>query len=77
MLSERGPMHGHQIRLLPEEEHLDPWTDITIGRLRGAIRRLTAEGLIEKERTEQVDSYPQRKVWRTTESDAQPLSRSG
>ncbi|MFD7667495.1 PadR family transcriptional regulator [Streptomyces sp. NPDC059788] len=74
VLSERGPMHGHQIRLLSEEEHLDLWTDITIGGLYGAIKRLAAEGLIEEERTEQVGSYPQRKVWRITEAGAQSLS---
>ncbi|OLT27064.1 hypothetical protein BJF79_42900 [Actinomadura sp. CNU-125] len=73
-LSERGPMHGHQLRLLSEEEHLDLWTDITTGGLYGAIKRLAAEGLIEEVRTEQVGSYPQRKIWRITDVGAQTLS---
>lgn len=29
-------MHGHQLRLLAEEEHIDLWTDITVGGLYGA-----------------------------------------
>ncbi|GLZ15207.1 hypothetical protein Acsp04_54420 [Actinomadura sp. NBRC 104425] len=73
-LSERGPMHGHQLRRLAEEEHLHLWTDITIGGLYGAIKRLAAEGLIAEERTERVGSYPHRKVWRITEAGARALS---
>ncbi|NUW42597.1 PadR family transcriptional regulator [Nonomuraea rhodomycinica] len=73
-LSERGPMHGHQLRLLAEEEHLDLWTDITIGGLYGAIKRLAAEGLIGEVRTERVGSYPQRQVWRITDAGSRTLS---
>ncbi|GAA3078452.1 hypothetical protein GCM10017600_06310 [Streptosporangium carneum] len=67
-------MHGHQLRLLAEEEHLDLWTDITVGGLYGAIKRLAAEELIEEVRTEQVGSYPQRKIWRITDAGSQTLS---
>ncbi|MEV4459454.1 PadR family transcriptional regulator [Microbispora sp. NPDC049633] len=73
-LSDRGPMHGHHLRLLSEEEHLDQWTDITTGGLYGAIKRLAAEGLIEEVRTEKMGSYPTRKVWRITEAGSQTLS---
>ncbi|MGV9309651.1 MULTISPECIES: PadR family transcriptional regulator [unclassified Nonomuraea] len=73
-LSERGPMHGHHLRLLSEEEHLDLWTDITTGGLYGAIKRLAAEGLIEEMLKETVGSYPTRKIWRITEAGAQALS---
>jgi DNA-binding PadR family transcriptional regulator len=66
-LLERGEMHGHQLRLLAEEEHIDMWTDISVGGLYGAIKRLAAEGLIEGVRTERAGGYPQRQVWRITE----------
>jgi len=69
-LRERGPMHGHQLRLLFEEERLDLWTDITVGGLYGAIKRLAAEGLIEPVRTEQVGAYPERRVWQITDAGA-------
>jgi DNA-binding PadR family transcriptional regulator len=65
-LEQHGPMHGHQLRLLAEEEHVDTWTDISVGSLYGAIKRLAAEGLIEELRTEREGSYPPRQVWGIT-----------
>ena len=56
-------MHGHQLRLLAEEEHVGLWTDITVGGLYGAIKRLAAEDLIEEVRVERAGAYPQRQVW--------------
>jgi DNA-binding PadR family transcriptional regulator len=65
-LEQHGPMHGHQLRLLAEEEHVDTWTDISVGSLYGAIKRLGAEGLIEELRTEREGAYPPRQVWGIT-----------
>lgn len=67
-------MHGHQLRLLAEEEHIDLWTDITVGGLYGAIKRLAAEGLIEELRIERKGAYPQRQVWGITEAGSQALA---
>ena len=50
-LADEGEMHGHQLRQLAEMEHIDMWTDITVGALYGAIKRLAAEDLIEEEET--------------------------
>lgn len=61
-----GEMHGHQLRQLAEKEHIDMWTDITVGGLYGAIKRLAAEGLIEEARIEREGAYPERQVWRIT-----------
>jgi len=65
-LADEGEMHGHQLRQLAEKEHIDMWTDITVGALYGAIKRLAAEGLIEEVRVEREGSYPERQVWRVT-----------
>jgi len=65
-LEERGEMHGHQLRQLAEQEHVDEWTDITVGALYGALKRIAAEGLIEEVRTEQVGGYPERQIWNIT-----------
>lgn len=46
-LAGRSPMHGHQLRLLADEEQVSEWADITVGGLYGAIKRLAAEVLIE------------------------------
>ena len=65
-LAERGPMHGHALRLLAEEEHIDEWTDFTVGAVYGVLKRLSADGLIESVRTERAGSYPERHVYAIT-----------
>jgi DNA-binding PadR family transcriptional regulator len=65
-LADEGEMHGHQLRQLAEMEHIDEWTDISVGALYGAIKRLHAEGLIDEVRTEREGSYPERQVWGIT-----------
>ncbi|MGX9789464.1 PadR family transcriptional regulator [Mycobacterium sp. MMS18-G62] len=72
-LQERGPMHGHQLRLLAEEEHVSLWTDISVGSLYGAIKRLAAEELIEEVRVERSGAYPQRQVWAITDAGREAL----
>lgn len=68
-----GEMHGHQLRQLAEKEHIDMWTDITVGGLYGAIKRLAAESLIEEARVEREGAYPERQVWRITEQGHESL----
>ncbi len=65
-LADEGDMHGHQLRQLAEKEHIDMWTDISVGALYGAIKRLAHEGLIEEVRAEREGSYPERQVWHIT-----------
>lgn len=65
-LADEGEMHGHQLRQLAEKEHIDEWTDISVGALYGAIKRLRAEGLIDEVRTERDGAYPERQVWGIT-----------
>lgn len=67
-LEEGGEMHGHQLRQLAEQEHIDLWTDISVGALYGALKRLAAEGLIEELRTEQVGGYPERQIFGLTDA---------
>lgn len=73
-LADRGQMHGHQLRLLADEEHVSEWADITVGGLYGAIKRLASEDLIEEVRVEQAGNYPQRQVWGITESGRRVLA---
>jgi DNA-binding PadR family transcriptional regulator len=63
---ERGPMHGHQLRLLAEEERIHLWADVSVGALYGAIKRLANEGLIHELRVEREGSYPERQVFDIT-----------
>ena len=59
-------MHGHQLRLLAEQEHVAMWTDFAVGALYGAIKRLAAEQLIEVIRVERDGNYPERQVYGIT-----------
>ncbi len=65
-LEEQGPMHGHALRLLAEQEHVESWADVTVGAIYGAIKRLAAEELIEAVRTEREGNYPERQVFGIT-----------
>src|SRR5262245_61880972 len=67
-LADEGEMHGHQLRQLAEKEHVHLWTDISVGALYGALKRLAAEGLIDEARTEREGAYPERQVWRITDA---------
>jgi len=70
----RGEMHGHQLRQLAEQERVHLWTDISVGGLYGALKRLAGEGLIAEVRTEQVGGYPERQVWGITEAGRDSLA---
>lgn len=72
-LAERGPMHGHALVALAEQEHVHEWTDISVGGLYGAARRLAAEGLIEAVRTEKQGNYPERQVYGITDAGREAL----
>jgi DNA-binding PadR family transcriptional regulator len=73
-LADRGPMHGHALRLLAEEEHIDEWADFAVGAIYGAIKRLAVEGLIEVARVERAGNYPERQVYGVTTSGEASLA---
>ena len=68
-------MHGHALRLLAEEEHIDEWADFAVGAIYGAIKRLAAEGLIEPLRVEREGNYPERQVYEVTPAGQEALVR--
>ncbi|MGX5681372.1 PadR family transcriptional regulator [Schumannella luteola] len=70
---ERGPLHGHALRLVADEEHIDEWADVTPGAIYGAIKRLAAEGLIAPVRLEREGNYPERQVFEITEAGRDSL----
>jgi len=71
-----GEMHGHQLRLQAEQEHVHQWTDISVGGLYGAIKRLAAEGLLAPVRTEREGNFPERQVWAVTDAGRAALAES-
>lgn len=61
-------MHGHALRLLAEQEHIDRWADVAGSAVYGALKRLAAEGLLREVRVEREGNYPERQVYDITES---------
>jgi DNA-binding PadR family transcriptional regulator len=76
---EHGEMHGHQMRREAERNYVDLWTDITVGAVYGAIKRLVAEGLLEEVQREQEGNRPARQTFRITVAgrDALAAERRG
>jgi DNA-binding PadR family transcriptional regulator len=74
-LDERGSMHGHQLRLLAEKEHVHMWTDFHVGGLYGALKRLLAEGRVEPVRTERDGARPERQIVTITDAGRAALDR--
>ena len=67
-------MHGHALRQLAEEEHIDQWADVTPGAIYGAFKRLALEELIEPLRLEREGNYPERQVYAITAEGRESLS---
>lgn len=65
-LSANGPMHGHQIRLQAQSDRTEQWTDVRVGSLYGALKRLALEGLVEEVRSEREGNLPERTVYGIT-----------
>lgn len=61
-----GEMHGHKVRLQAEQEHLHLWTDVSVGSLYQAIKRLLSEGLLAEVRVEREGNLPERQVYGIT-----------
>ena len=67
LLTERGPMHGHQIRRAGELANAEVWGGITGGALYAELRKLSGEALIRAVREEQVGRRPARTVYEITD----------
>jgi DNA-binding PadR family transcriptional regulator len=73
-LAASGPLHGHQIRQQAQADRTDRYTDIQVGSLYGALKRMANEGLVREVRTERVGNRPERTVYEITPEGRQALS---
>jgi DNA-binding PadR family transcriptional regulator len=73
-LAASGPLHGHQIRQQVQSDRTDIWTDIQVGSVYGALKRLASEDLVRQVRTERVGNRPQRTVYEITAEGRRALS---
>lgn len=65
--AEYGPMHGHRLRLTAERYRVPLWTDITVGAVYGAMKRLAGEGLLREAGREREGNRPVRQLYEITE----------
>ena len=73
-LARSGPLHGHQIRWQAQVDRTELWTDVHVGSLYGALKRLANEGLVREVRTERVGNRPERTVYEITREGRRALS---
>ncbi len=65
--AELGPMHGHRLRLEAEHNRVHLWTDISVGAVYGAMKRLASEGLLREAGREREGNRPTRQLYEITE----------
>ncbi len=67
-------MHGHRLRLEAERNRVHLWTDISVGAVYGAMKRLAGEGLLREAGREQEGNRPTRQLYEITEEGRQALA---
>lgn len=72
--AELGPMHGHRLRLEAERKHVPLWTDIPVGAVYGAMKRLAAEKLLREAGREQYGNRPTRQLYEITDAGREVLA---
>jgi DNA-binding PadR family transcriptional regulator len=72
--AEHGPMHGHRLRLTAEHNRVHLWTDITVGAVYGAMKRLAGEGLLREAGREREGNRPTRQLYEITEEGRHALA---
>lgn len=73
-LATSGPLHGHQIRQQAQSDRTETWTDVQVGSVYGALKRLASEDLIREVRTEKVGNRPERTVYEITPAGRRALA---
>ena len=66
--AELGPMHGHRLRLEADRKRVPFWTDIPVGAVYGAMKRLASEGLLREAGQERQGYRPTRHLNEITET---------
>ena len=67
-------MHGHRLRLTAEHNRVHLWTDISVGAVYGAMKRLAGEGLLRESGREREGNRPTRQLYEITEEGRRALA---
>ena len=69
-----GPMHGHRLRTEADRNHVTLWTDVTVGAVYGAMKRLASEGLLRPTERERAGNRPTRQLYEITDAGRSALA---
>jgi DNA-binding PadR family transcriptional regulator len=69
----RGPIHGYEVRQAIERAHMERWADVKYGSIYAGLRRLEAEGLVERAEVTRQGARPPRTVYRITQAGREQL----
>lgn len=72
--AELGPMHGHRLRMEAEQKYVTFWTDIPVGAVYGAMKRLATEGLLREAGREKEGNRPTRQLYEITDEGRRTLT---
>lgn len=67
-------MHGHRLRLEAENKRVHLWTDISVGAVYGAMKRLATEGLLRESGREREGNRPTRQLYEITDEGHRALA---
>ena len=67
-------MHGHRLRLEAERYRVPLWTDVSVGAVYAAMKRLAGEGLLRESGREREGNRPTRQVYEITEEGRRALA---
>jgi DNA-binding PadR family transcriptional regulator len=70
-----GPMHGHLLRSIAEKMKVPLWTDISVGAVYGAMKRLAGEGLLREQGREREGNRPTRQIYEITDEGRRVLDQ--
>jgi DNA-binding PadR family transcriptional regulator len=73
-LASAGPLHGHQIRQQAQSDRTEAWSDVRVGSVYGALKRLANEDLVREVRTERVGNRPERTIYEITPEGRRALA---
>ncbi len=72
--AQHGPIHGHRLRAEAERNRVPLWTDITVGAVYGAMKRLAADGLLREAGSEREGNRPTRQLYEITDQGRAALA---
>ena len=67
LLCRHGSQHGYELRKLMVDQHIDEISDVQLGSIYAALKRLSEEGLVEQHGHARSGKRPTRTMFRITE----------